>query len=135
MDMFFVNFKATFIFRIFAIKFSKFWHLLSYYEGPFKTRIYGHNTNIKNRHHTGTRLSKYIWKLKDNKPHPILYEIEWEILGKVKPYNPVTGVCRLCLLEAYHLMFDEMNTTLNGREEYRTNCPHKRSYILVPKKT
>ena len=31
MEMFFVNFKATFIFRIFAIKFSKFWRLLSYY--------------------------------------------------------------------------------------------------------
>ena len=31
MDMFFVNFKATFIFRIFAIKFSKFWRVLSYY--------------------------------------------------------------------------------------------------------
>ena len=31
MEMFFVNFKATFIFQIFAIKFSKFWRVLSYY--------------------------------------------------------------------------------------------------------
>ena len=31
MDMFFVNFKATFIFRIFANKFSKFWRALSFY--------------------------------------------------------------------------------------------------------
>ena len=52
------------------------------HEGPFKTRIYVHNTNFKNRHNTGTRLSKYVWKLKDNKPHQILYEIKWEILGK-----------------------------------------------------
>ena len=31
MDMFLVNFKATFIFQLFAIKFSKFWRVLSYY--------------------------------------------------------------------------------------------------------
>ena len=31
MDMFLVNFKATLIFQIFAIKFSKFWRVLSYY--------------------------------------------------------------------------------------------------------
>ena len=101
------------------------------HEGPFKGRIYGHNTNFKNRHHKGTRLSKYIWKLKDNKPHPIPYEVEWEILAKDKPFNPVTGVCRLCLLEAYHLMFDKINTTLNGRDEYFSVCPHKKNYLLM----
>ena len=28
------------------------------HEGPFKGRIYGHNTDINNRHHTGTGLSR-----------------------------------------------------------------------------
>ena len=59
------------------------------------------------------------------------YEIEWEILAKDKPFNPVTGVCRLCLLEAYHLMFDKINTTLNGRDEYFSVCPHKKNYLLM----
>ena len=63
--------------------------------GPFKGRIYGHNTSINNRHHTGTGLSKYVWQLKDNKPHPIPCEIHWEILAKDTLYNPVNGVCRL----------------------------------------
>ena len=99
--------------------------------GPFKGRLlYGHNTNIKNRHQTGTGLSQYVWKLKDNKPHPIPYEIEWEILAKEKPYNPVTGICRLCLLEAHFLMFDKVNTTLNTKDEYFSVCLHKRNYLL-----
>ena len=48
--------------------------------GNFKGRFYAHNTNINNRHQTGTNPSKYVWKLKDNQPHSIPYEIEWGIL-------------------------------------------------------
>ena len=36
------------------------------HEEPFKSRIYGHRTNMRHRHQKGTGLSKYIWKLKDN---------------------------------------------------------------------
>ena len=73
---------------------------------------------MNNRHQTGTTLSKYVWKLKDNQPHPIPYEVEWDMLGTDKPINSVIGVCRLCLLEAYILMFDEADSTLNSRDEY-----------------
>ena len=31
------------------------------HEGPFKSRIYGHRTNMKNRHQKGTGLSKHVW--------------------------------------------------------------------------
>ena len=54
------------------------------HEGPSQTRIYCHGTNMRNRHQRGTGLSKYVWKLKDNQPHPTS-----------KPFDPVTGVCRL----------------------------------------
>jgi len=100
------------------------------HKGPFKGRYYAHRSNIKHKHQNQTTLSRYVWTLKDNIPHPIPYEIEWEILAKEKPYNPVTGVCRLCLMEAYVLMFDEMNTTLNSRDEYWTICPHKKEFLL-----
>ena len=103
------------------------------HEGPFKTRLYGHNFDIRHKNKKGkkgTKLSNYIWKLKDNQPHPIPYELEWDILGKEKPYNQVTGVCRLCLFEAYFLMFDKTNCTLNSRSEYFSACPHKRKYLL-----
>ena len=98
--------------------------------GNFKGRLYGHNTNMNNRHHTGTTLSKYVWKLKDNQPHPIPYEIEWYLLGADKPFNSLTGVCRLCFLEAYFLMFDEANRTLNSRDEYWNICLHKKYFLL-----
>ena len=101
------------------------------HEGEFKTRWYGHRSNIRHRHQKGTTLSKYIWELKDNHPYPIPYELEWEILAKEKPFSLVTGVCRLCLLEAHHLMFDAQNTSLNTRDEYWTICPHKRKYLLL----
>ena len=107
---------------------------LGVHEGEFKDRWYGHRSNIKNRNQTGTTLSSYIWKLKDKQPHPIPYELTWEILAKEKPYNQVTGVCRLCLLEAHYLMFDKLNTTLNSRLEYFNICPHKRNYLLVKDK-
>ena len=100
------------------------------HEGPFKSRYYGHKGNIRNRNQKGTRLSRHIWTLKDNQPHPVPFELEWGILGKEKPFNPVTGVCRLCLLEAYILMFDDVNTTLNVRGEYWSSCPHRRKYLL-----
>ena len=102
---------------------------LGVHEGEFKKRFYEHRGNIKHRHQTGTTLSKYIWELKDKQPHPIPYELKWEILAKEKPYNPVNGVCRLCLLEAYFLMFDEANSTLYHRAEYFSACPHKRKYL------
>ena len=98
--------------------------------GNFKGRLFAHNTNINNRHQTGTNLSKYVWKLKDNQPHSIPYEIEWGILGTDKPFNSVTGVCRLCLLEAYFIMFDEASSTLNTKDEYWSICVHKKYFLL-----
>ena len=100
---------------------------LGVHEGEFKKRFYEHNGNIKHRHQTGTTLSKYIWELKDKR---IPYELKWEILAKEKPFNPVNGVCRLCLLEAYFLMFDEANRTLNSRDEYWNICVHKKYFLL-----
>ena len=96
----------------------------------FKGRLYGHNTNMNNRHQTGTTLSKYVWKQKDNQSHPIPYEVEWDIQGTDKPYNAVTGVCRLCLLEAYFLIFDEATSTLNSMDEYWSICVHKKYFLL-----
>ena len=104
------------------------------HEGPFKTRIYGHRTNMRNRHQKGTGLSKYVWKLKGNAPHPIPYEVEWSILAHAKPFDPVTGVCRLCLLEAYFIMFDPEDCTLNTREEFWGSCPHRAKLLLSKEK-
>ena len=99
------------------------------HEGPFKTRIYGH---MRHKHQKG--LSKYVWKLKGNQPHPIPYEVEWSILAHAKPFDPVTGICRLCLLEAYYIMFDPKDCTRNTREEFWGSCPHQIFFLLTNQK-
>ena len=89
---------------------------------------------MRHIHQKGTGLSKYVWKLKGNQPHPIPYEVEWSILAHAKPFDPVTGVCRLCLLEAYYIMFDPEDCTLNTREEFWGSCPHRKKFLLTNQK-
>ena len=70
----------------------------------FKKRFNGHNSDFRHRKNRNkTMLSKYIWYLKDIN---IQYELSWGILGKAKSFNPVTGVCRLCLIEKYFILYN-----------------------------
>ena len=81
-------------------------------DNTFKQRYYGHNNDFsKRKNRKKTMLSKYIWFLKDNN---IQYDLSWGVLGKAKSFNPVTGVCRLCLLEKilYSLQSQRCNTQL-----------------------
>ena len=97
-------------------------------EGAFKYRLYGHNSGFKsNKQKNSTMLSKHIWWLKANN---IAYQLEWKILGKAKAYNPVTKVCRLCLLEKYFIMYKPETATLNSRDEFFNPCRHKWKYML-----
>ena len=97
-------------------------------EGPFKQRLYGHNSNFKKKKQRNrTMLSKYIWFLKDNR---IQYQLNWSILGRAKGFNPVTGVCRLCLLEKYFIMYNSKDASLNSRYELFSSCRHKWKHTL-----
>ena len=57
-----------------------------------------------------------------------MIELEWDNLGKEKPFNPVTD--RGLQTEPFILIFDEVNTALNTRGEYWSSCPHWRKYVL-----
>ena len=97
-------------------------------EGAFKYRLYGHNSSFKsNKHKNKTMLSKHVWWLKTNN---IAYQLEWKILGKARGYNPVTKICRLCLLEKYFIMYKPETATLNSRDEFFNPCRHKWKYFL-----
>ena len=97
-------------------------------EGPFKQRLYGHNSNFKKKKQRNrTMLSNYIWYLKDNK---IPFQLNWSILGRAKGFNPVTGVCRLCLLEKYFIMYNSKDASLNSRHELFNSCRHKWKHTL-----
>ena len=50
-------------------------------------------------------------------PNKIEWIIEWKILARAKGYNPITGVCRLCLKECYFLLFKTETASLNKRGE------------------
>ena len=100
-------------------------------EPPWKHRKYGHNTDFRHKRigtsKKGTTLSKYIWTLKDPDdcnvepcPDKIDYEIKWKILARAKGYNPITGLCRLCLKECYFLLFKPETASLNKRSEIYT---------------
>ena len=102
-------------------------------ENTFKNRWNGHNHDFRKRKKMkSTMLSKYIWYLKDNR---IQYELSWKVLGKAKSFNPVTGVCRLCLLEKYFILYNPKDATLNSRDEIFNSCRHKWKHTLSRAKT
>ena len=45
-------------------------------------------------------------------------------------FTPVTGMCRLCLLEKYHIMYNKWGATLNQRSEFFSHCYHKDPLLL-----
>ena len=111
-------------------------------EPPWKQRKYGHNSDFKHKKkgtsNKGTTLSKYIWSLKDPDdcnvepcPNKIEWIIEWKILARAKGYNPITGVCRLCLKECYFLLFKTETASLNKRGEIFAPCPHRKFKFLA----
>ena len=116
---------------LFIAKLRKLW----------KHRKYGHNTDFKHKKKgtskNGTTLSKYIWTLKDPDdcnlepcPNKMEYEIKWKILARASGYNPITGLCRLCLKECYFLLFKPETASLNRRSEIYTPCKHRQFKFL-----
>ena len=100
------------------------------HKGEFKGRWYAHRQNISHRaQRTKTKLATHVWNLKDSRP-PVSYSIKWKIIDKGKPYNPVTGVCRLCLKEKYHILYNKQYSSLNSRDEVFGHCPHEREHLL-----
>ena len=96
--------------------------------GTFKSRFYGHNSDINNKSNSGTKLSQHIWKLKDNN---IPYDIKWTILAKAKTFNPVTKKCRLCLKEVFYILFKPETASLNARTEVFGWCKHRKQLTLA----
>ena len=77
----------------------------------------------------GTTLSNYVWHLKD---HNINYNLEWFVVTMGTDYNPATGICRVCLLEKFFIMFKPEGASLNQRSEFFTHCRHYAKFLLVP---
>ena len=98
----------------------------------FKDRFRNHTKSFRNRQYRSeTTLSHYIWDLKDSGLMPETdFKIKWKIIDRSKPYSPVTGVCALCVLEKYYIIFSPEKATLNQNDEIKKPCPHKKFLLL-----
>ena len=94
----------------------------------FKERWSSHKTSFKyERYRHSTKLSGYIWSLKDQN---IPYNIRWDFLGRASSFNPATSKCRLCLLEKFFILYHPDKAALNQRSELFSQCLHKRKNLL-----
>ena len=98
--------------------------------GQFKTRFNSHNYDIRNSDEkVGTALSTHI---NDLKKAGKSYEVKWRILDRGKTYVSSTKICRLCLLEKHHIMFNSECASLNKRSEVFSSCRHRSRLKLGP---
>ena len=101
-------------------------------EPSWKLRWGNHKQNFKTdtkSNRTATCLAGHIWKLKDKN---ISYSIKFKQLAQAPAFNPVTGICRLCLTESYFIMFHLEGANINSRTEFFSACRHKSKLLLVP---
>jgi len=98
-------------------------------EGTFKQRYTQHKLSFQNRKYTNsTELSKYIWKLKDDKKN---YVINWSIITSASSYNNISKRCNLCLAEKLSIIKASKASLLNKRSELISKCRHENKYYLM----
>ena len=108
----------------------------------WKIRMYRHHTTFNNpAYRSETALADYIWDLQcpdrcyergeDECEHSIDFEITWKILARAPGYNPITGMCRLCLKESFFILFHPETASLNKRTEIYQGCKHKQFKFLA----
>ena len=94
----------------------------------FKVRHRNHKADFKNSHRrTATKLSGYVWKLKD---HNVDHTIKFKIKEKASEYNPRTKMCMLCLTEKLRIMEADPIIFLNDRTEILCKCRHANKFKL-----
>jgi len=58
------------------------------------------------------------------------FNIEWKLIDRGTPYNPVTRKCRLCLKEKFTIIYKRENATINKRSELFSSCRHRWKTLL-----
>ena len=95
----------------------------------FKARLGTHKQTFNDPNVSQTSLSKYVHKLKSQNIEPT---ISWKLIDRGKKYSPVSGVCHLCVREAYYIIFHPHLAKLNSRNEIFSSCGHKKMALLIP---
>ena len=80
-------------------------------------------------HENDTKLSKYIWNLKDENKD---FDIKWCVLKKSSGYSIMSKSCGLGLLEKLVICnFKEKDKLLNKRLDIVSKCRHENKYMLI----
>ena len=94
----------------------------------FKLRLGNHKKSFNHKtYRSDSSLSNHIWDIKEKGGE---YDLEWRLIGRAQPFSPVTGVCNLCTLEKYHILFSPELATINKKEEMNSHCFHKKPILL-----
>ena len=96
-------------------------------EPMFKGCWSDHNTSFGyERYKTKSKLSKHIWKLKEEGKTP---NIKWSILRQCAPYRAGSKRCNLCLGEKYFIIKGD-SKMINKKDELLGMCKHKDKFLL-----
>ena len=98
----------------------------------FKDRFNKHQSDIRLGRNSKSKLSAHVCNLKSKN---IQHDISWEIVTRAPQFNPSSRVCRLCILEAYHLIFTPGGANLNEREDLFGFCKHMWKSLLKKEAT
>ena len=74
-----------------------------------------------------TKLSPEYWVLKNNQLNP---KVSWQIKGRYKSHNWVSGRCKLCLNKKLEISDDPGRKLLNKRSEVISHCRHQNKLKL-----
>ena len=96
----------------------------------FKSRFYKHKKSLEEQNSdNSTTLSTHFWNEVTEASEP---KVTWRILEKNIPtFNPITGICKLCIREKYNIVFRPELATLNLRNEIFSSCRHKEGKLLI----
>ena len=81
----------------------------------FKSRLSRHKHSFINSNANQTHLSKHILKLKNEGVEPT---VSGKMLERGESYSPVSGVCQLCVKEAFYILFRPQKAELNKEINY-----------------
>ena len=101
-------------------------------ENEFKVRYPNHVLSFNNgKYKNSTELSKYIWKLKDEKK---VHSLKWRILKKSQAYRNGSKRCNLCLTEKLMIISADPSKLLR-RSELISKCRHENKFYVKNYKT
>ena len=89
----------------------------------FKLRLGNHKKSFNHKKYSKeTTLSQKIWQLREE---GIEVDIKWKLIERAQPYSPITGLCALCTLDKYYIIFKPELATINKKDEVINHCFHK----------